>query len=118
MTLTRQKNMGKMDRIVRGTLGAVLLLNGLRNLGNSPLRKIETLIGGAFFAYGVSGFDPLLSAYGASTIPGRENSLWNLFRQALPGQGIKPTLTQYVLPKGDIKRFNENTTIAEALAVT
>jgi hypothetical protein len=113
-----QQNMGTMDRIVRGVMGSAMLLNGLRHLGHSPVRKIESGIGGAFLVYGLTGFDPLLAAFGANTRPGSETNVWNLIRHALPGQGIKPSLTQYVAPQKPMRPFEENISVSEALVIS
>lgn len=117
MALQLQQNMGITDRVVRGLLGSVMLVNGLRHLGNSKVRKVEAAVGGAFLTYGITGFDPLLSAFGATTIAGTENNVFNQLRAALPGQGIKPALTQFVKPKKQVKPFNERTTLSEALSI-
>jgi len=114
---TKLQNMGTADRLIRGLAGAVLMANGLRHIRKSPLRAWETAIGGAFLMYGVSGIDPLLHKVGATTIPGTENSVWNQIRATLPGQGIKPILTQNVIPRSEVKPFPDNVPISQALAI-
>lgn len=117
MVVHVQQNMGPTDRLVRTIAGSLLLLNGFQHIGNSPLRKIEAVIGGLFLTYGATGFDPLLSAFGASTIAGKNNNIFNLIRAAFPGQGIKPILTQYIIPKKPLRPFNEEIPIASALSI-
>lgn len=87
-------NMGQTDRIVRGIMGGLMLWNGLNNFGLSGIRKLETLVGGAFLFYGITGFDPLLKAFGVSTIPGQENNVMNAAKQAAPSQDVNPMQTQ------------------------
>ena len=112
------QNMGPTDRVVRGVMGAAMLWNGLQYFGNSPGRKIETFMGGAFLVYGLTGFDPLLKAFGATTIGGRENNVLNRFRAMLPGPGIKPALTDYVKPKKPLLRlFREDLPLSKATAI-
>ena len=96
------QNMGKTDRMVRGMMGGAMLLDGLMHIGNSTGRRVETLIGGAFLFYGATGFDPLLKAFGVSTIPGTENNLMNRLKQATPGQGVNPMMTQQAVPQGEL----------------
>jgi|GEM_PF-5315329 len=114
---TQLKNMGTADRLIRGIAGAAILMNGLSHIRKSPLRKLEVAIGGAFLLYGISGIDPLLKQAGATTIPGTENSVWNQIRAALPGQGIKPILTQNVLPRFEVRPFPDSLPISQALAI-
>lgn len=117
MAVQLQQNMGTADRVIRGVVGTFLLANGLQHIGNSPLRKVEASVGGAFLAYGITGFDPLLSAFGATTIPGNELNVLNLARHALPGQGIKPSLTENVKPRKPLKSYKNNVPLSEALAI-
>lgn len=117
MAAKLEPNMGPTDRVLRSLAGSAMLLNGLSHFGNSPIRKLETAIGGAFLVYGLSGFDPLLKAWGASTLPGAENNLWNHIRSAMPGQGIRPILTQRVQPRKPMKPFLEDVPFREALTI-
>ncbi len=117
MAIQPQPNMGITDRMVRGTLGSALLLNGLRHIGDSRVRQMEALIGGAFLAYGVTGFDPLLAALRVNTIAGTETNVFNMIRHSMPGQGIRPILTQYVSPKKPLRPFDESIPLAQALSI-
>jgi hypothetical protein len=112
-------NMGRTDRIVRGTLGGWMLLNGLAHLaGGGWWRRIESLVGGAFLVYGITGFDPLLKRFGASTIPGTENNIMNQIKHAAPGQGINPMLTQQAVPQQDLPaNLEQQVSIAEQTRV-
>jgi uncharacterized membrane protein len=110
-------NMGTTDRVVRGIMGGLMLLNGLANMKHSAFRKIETLVGGAFLVYGITGFDPLLKAFGVSTIPGRENNLLNVAKQAAPGQGINPIATQQSVPQTETRGMSDEQSIADATAI-
>lgn len=113
---TLTPNMGPIDRIVRGTLGGLLFINGLSHLNNSRIRPLETLVGGAFLTYGLTGFDPLLKKLGASTIGGDEKNILNRLKQAMPGQGINPMLSQQPEPRRTSRRWRGKT-VADALAV-
>lgn len=112
-------NMGKADRILRGVLGGVMLLDGMshRHGAVAMLRRLEALTGSAFVLYGLTGFDPLLKMFGASTVPGAENNILNLAKQAAPGQGINPMLTQQPLPKKPVRGINPEKPIADALVI-
>lgn len=111
------KNMGGTDRIVRGVLGGLILLNGILNENKSPLKEIEIGIGGAFFLYGLTGFDPLLKAFGASTIPDAENNILHQVRQMTPGKGINPMLTQQAIPRRKVQGINTKKKFADSLVI-
>jgi hypothetical protein len=117
MAMQLQQNMGTADRLIRGLLGSTMMLNGLFNLGSSPLRKIEAGLGGLFLFYGISGVDPLLSVFGATTIPGSEGSILNRMKHALPGPGIQPQLTQDVFPKKTLKPLQAGQPLNRALSI-
>lgn len=116
MTMKMDPNMGKTDRWLRGILGGLMLVNGLRHRG-SMMRRLESVIGGAFFIYGLTGFDPLLKYFGASTIPGAENNALNMMKQALPGQGINPMLTEQASPRKKTKGVDSSRTVSKSFAV-
>ena len=116
MTIT-PVNMGTTDRIVRGIMGGLMLWNGLTHIQDSMGRKIESVIGGAFLIYGLTGFDPLLKAFGVSTIAGTENNLLNVAKQSAPGQGINPILTQQSVPQKETLGMGTDQTLADATAI-
>jgi hypothetical protein len=89
-------NMGTTDRIVRGIMGGLMLWNGLNHLRYSGFRKLETLVGGAFLVYGITGFDPLLQAFGVSTIPGNENNVLKVAKEKAANQGITQQQTENI----------------------
>jgi uncharacterized membrane protein len=111
------QNMGPADRVVRSTLGGAMLVNGLKHLDHSWLRRLETGIGGLFLLYGVTGFDPLLKALGVSTVPGAEDNVLNQLKQVAPGQGINPMLTQQPLPRNVTRKSNIDETIADSMII-
>ncbi len=112
------QNMGATDRLIRGGLGGLMLMNGLPHLiGGSMLRRLETLVGGAFLFYGITGYDPLLKAFGASTIPGAENNIMHQLKQAAPGQGINPMMTQQAVPQQNIAQSTGGQTLADEMAI-
>lgn len=118
MQKTKKVNMGNADRIVRGALGSWLFLNGMRYLFQGGwLRRMESLVGGAFVVYGITGFDPLLKFFGASTIPGAEDNILNRMKQTAPGQGINPRLTQQAIPQKKTNAYNQDKTVAESLSI-
>jgi hypothetical protein len=98
-------------------LGGLLLINGLSHFRNSAPRRWETLIGGAFLVYGLTGFDPLLKLFGASTIPKAEDNVLNRLKQVAPGQGINPRLTQQAVPKQDTLGMNSDLPVVDALSI-
>ena len=117
MAVKYAKNMGSADRITRGALGGLMLLNGLTHLNGGFFRRLETLVGGAFLVYGLTGFDPLLKAYGASTIPGAEDNVLHQLKRMAPGNGINPMLTQQASPQKNTRGMRAGQTIKEATAV-
>jgi hypothetical protein len=117
MTTTFKPNMGTADRLVRGALGGLLLVNGITHFKHSAPRRWETLIGGAFLIYGLTGFDPLLKLFGASTIPKAKNNILNLLKQTAPGQGINPILTQQALPKRPTLGIDPDIPVSEAFSI-
>jgi hypothetical protein len=83
----KKANMGKTDRLVRSVLGSWLFMNGMRHrTGGGWFRRMESLVGGAFVVYGLTGFDPLLKLFGASTIPGADDHILNRMKKTVPGQ--------------------------------
>lgn len=111
------QNMGINDRIVRGTLGSLMLANGLMHLRHSPIRWVETVIGGAFTFYGLTGFDPLLKWLGVSTIPGSENHILHVAKQVAPGQGINPMQTQQAVPKQATRGADSEQSVSDAMTI-
>jgi len=104
MKFSLSKNMGIADRSIRGVAGFVMLMDGILH-PTSSLRQVESLVGGAFLLYALTGYDPLLALTGASTQAGKENNVLHQIKAALPGQGIQPVLTQNVLPRVAVKPF-------------
>ena len=80
--MSKFKNMGKIDRVVRTVAGAIMFFHGMNR--KSMLGKLETTIGGAFLYYGFTGRDPLLEMFDASTVPGAENNVVKLIKKAVP----------------------------------
>jgi hypothetical protein len=117
MTPTMTPNMGVADRLARGSLGGLLLVNGITHFQNSIFRRWETLLGGAFLVYGLTGFDPLLKFFGASTIPNAENNVLNMIQQIKPGQGMHPQQTEQAIPKQPTRGINTTLTLSEALMI-
>jgi uncharacterized membrane protein len=119
-----EQNMGPLDRGVRGGMGAFLLLAGLLmpNKQSGIIRtiaRIEMALGGAFLLYGVTGFDPLLAAAGATTRKNDENFVVKKMKQALPGQGIHPMSTQQAAPQQSAYRseFTNRETVRDMLSI-
>src|SRR5262249_43813034 len=97
---TLTQNMGKTHRFLRGSIGFFLLSSSVMRKQKTFWSLLSGLWGGTLLISGFVGFDPLLKKLGASTIPGAENNIGNLLKQALPGQGINPILTQQAVPQG------------------
>lgn len=118
MGITVSQNMGTVDRMVRGLLGAAMLLHGLVTENKTVFNRIELVVGGAFLTYGITGFDPLLTVWGVTTKPGDTDNLVNrIIKKQMPGQGMKPMLMQQPVPQ---KRFLENgirRNLSELLAI-
>lgn len=111
-------NMGVTDRIVRGILGGLMLFNGATHMRKSPARVVEAGVGGAFLLYGITGFDPLLKMFGASTISGAKDNILHRMKQAAPGQGINPMLTQQAIPQKTTRGINPKETAASSTAIS
>jgi hypothetical protein len=103
MAIKLKPNMGIADRLFRGALGVFMLLNGIRAGGKLPWKAPEILLGSLFVVYGVTGVDPLLRRLNLSTIPRASNNLFSLVKQAAPGQGINPMLTQQPVPGQNLR---------------
>jgi hypothetical protein len=68
------KNMGMVDRIARGLIGGVMMLSAITSPRQNLWSRITMFAGGAFMVYGLSGYDPLLSAAGTSTFSERQEA--------------------------------------------
>jgi hypothetical protein len=112
-----QPNMGFSDRLSRGLLGLMLLMDGLQHIRRSAIRPLETIVGGAFVFYGLTGYDPVLKKLGVSTIAGAEDNVLHQFQQVAPGQGINPMLTQQAVPQHDTRGMAPTETVAKATAI-
>jgi hypothetical protein len=117
-TMNLQQNMGPTDRMIRGGLGALMLLAGLMSRKKTLFRKTESVVGGAFVFYGMTGFDPLLAAFGASTRAGDENHILNMVKSALPGQGYHPKQREQPVPLKEMPSPDfEEQPLAESLSI-
>jgi hypothetical protein len=87
------KNIGSIDRIVRGITGLWMVMDGLKNK-NSAVRPMKIIAGGALIANSLTGHCAMLSAFNASSIPGTENNVVNQIRGALPGHKNNQNLIQ------------------------
>lgn len=82
--MTVSKNIGSMDRVIRGITGLWMVMDGLKHKG-SAVRQMEVFAGGALIANAFTGHCAMLSAFGASTIPGTEDNVLNRLKTTLPG---------------------------------
>lgn len=113
-----KRNMGKKDRFTRGMMGAYLLAGSLLDRKRfMPIRVAQAGLGGALLIYGITGFDPFLKLFGASTLSGAEDNVINQLKQIFPGQGINPALTQQAVPQKKTYGINLAKTIADSLAI-
>jgi hypothetical protein len=85
-----EQNMGIMDRIVRGTIGGMLMMNFIHGLTDraeteevDTLSRIGGMVGGAFIVYGLTGWDPLLKLFNTNTQPGNMQNLLNRTRRMM-----------------------------------
>lgn len=116
MALKSWQNMGIGDRLVRGTLGTLLVTHSMRQ--PTFFRRWEAILGGALLFQAVGGMDPLLSLFGVSTRRGAENNIMNVAKQALPGQGIPPKQTEQSVPAKPLGRtVNPSESVREALTI-
>lgn len=116
MAMNLPRNMGVTDRTVRSVLGGMLLMHAFGN--NTFLRKWETIVGGAFLANALTGFDPVLALLRASTKAGDDRNVMNLMKQSLPGHGDKPMNVQQPFCKRSTRKQDfEGQTMRDALAV-
>jgi uncharacterized membrane protein len=81
------KNVGSIDRIIRGIAGVWMVMDGLKHKG-SVVRQMEVFTGGSLIANALTGHCAMLSAFGVSTIPGKEDNLIDQLKAALPGNPI------------------------------
>jgi hypothetical protein len=110
-------NMGPIDRLIRGALGGWMVVNGLAGFGRSPVRRAQTLLGVAWLSGSLLGRDPLFKLFGLSSVQGREDFLLNQLRQAAPGQGINPMLTQQPTPQHSTRGVGAEQSVAEATRI-
>jgi hypothetical protein len=104
MALNRNFNNNGMERFIRGMAGLLMVVDGL-----SHRRKFEVGIGAALFLYGITGSNSLMNIMRRFNLWGPGDSLVNLFKQVIPGQGINPILTQQASPKKKPnKEYNES----------
>lgn len=108
-------NLGTLDRILRGSIGLALLFQGFKSQGGWG----RWLIFGSslFLIPGLTGTDPLMKRLGVSTKMGVENNILNLMKQARPGHGIKPLLTEQATPIGLTRWVKTGETLAASLAI-
>jgi hypothetical protein len=85
-----EQNMGIMDRIVRGAIGGMLVMNFIHSLTDreepeevDTLSRIGGIVGGAFIIYGLTGWDPLLKLFNTNTQPGNMQNLMNRTRRMM-----------------------------------
>ncbi|HEY9686194.1 MAG TPA: DUF2892 domain-containing protein [Coleofasciculaceae cyanobacterium] len=85
-----EQNMGILDRIVRGTIGGMLVMNFIHGLSDreeleevDTLSRISGIVGGAFVIYGLTGWDPLLKIFNTNTQPGNLQNLFNRTRRMM-----------------------------------
>jgi hypothetical protein len=117
MAITLNQNMGKTDRLLRGCVGSFLLFSSILRKQKIHWRLLSGMWGGMLLLSGFIGFDPLLKKFGASTIPGAENDLANLLKQAVPGQGINPILTQQAVPQERFSKAHTSQDFASATKI-
>jgi hypothetical protein len=118
--LTPVNNMGPTDRSIRGVLGLIMLAMGLFGSHRNLWSGLGVGVGAAFLIYGITGYDPLLKLFGASTRKEADNHLINLAKQALPGHGDKPMTVQQPMPRSSIRRREIEQglqTLSDALAL-
>lgn len=87
------KNIGNMDRLIRGVVGLMLVMDGLKHK-SSLGRQLETLAGGALIANALTGHCSMLSALKASTVPGKDNNILEQVKAKLPNQEKSHKLTE------------------------
>lgn len=112
------QNMGNTDRMIRGLLGSFMLAHGM-SANRSMLNQVEALVGGAFLVYGLTGFDPLLKAFGMTSIPGDSDNVANrIIKKQVPGQGIDPMENQQPVPQKQLRQSRSlQRSIADRLAI-
>jgi hypothetical protein len=94
-----------------------MLLDAIRQDRKISWRLLETMTGSAFLIYGITGFDPLLKKLKLSTMPHSKNNLLSVLKQAAPGQGINPMLTQQAVPGKGMRRSVFGQTYREISAI-
>lgn len=112
MSITKTKNMGNIDRIVRTALGSLILLKGL-----ITHKKFETRLGAAFVICGLTGYDPLLKLFGTSTIIGAKDNLMHKFKQSVPEKSINQRFVVQTKPKNNIKAINTEIIFEHAIRI-
>lgn len=112
-----QKNMGRLDRIIRAVIGSALICQSKRQSG--LFGKLQMVAGGMFLLYSITGSDPLLARFGVSTKPKAENNLFNMLKQTLPGHGDNPQKMEQPFPRKEIQRdcHKNGKTVADHLAI-
>jgi hypothetical protein len=110
------QNVGVIDRLIRGGLGGILILQGMSRQNN--LWKGAGLIMGALLSIpSITGHDPLMKQFGASTRLEDENFIFNLIKKAKPGHGIQPILTVQPSPHHAFKPLEKQNTLSGMLAI-
>lgn len=107
-------NMGTTDRVIRGVIGSLLLINGAKR--NKP-SFLFNLVGGSLLTSALWGHDPLLAKLKLSTVTGSSNNIVSKVKAMLPGHGINPILTQELMPKGKVRPYRDRDTVCDALAI-
>lgn len=127
--VSMKQNMGLVDRLIRGILGSALLVHGILALNNAsasggkhkkhaakPDGKLggnvgwysaEVALGGVFLIYGLTGVDPVFSAYGVSSHAGDKNNLVNRIKKMKSGQRfqLQSNFLENAIPKKRLERF-------------
>ncbi len=116
-TASFHQNVGGLDRLIRGGLGATLILHQGMTRQNDFWKGARLLLGALLFIPSITGHDPLLKQFGASTRFEDENFILNILKKAKPGHGINPKLTEQPCPHIAFKPQEKQNTLCSMLAI-
>lgn len=109
-------NVGGLDRIIRGGLGAALLWQGISRK-NMPWKGFSLLVGVLLSAPSLTGHDPILKRLGASTRFEDENFILNILKKTKPGHGVHPLQTEQPSPHLAFRPQEKQNTLSGMLAI-
>ncbi|WP_373532521.1 DUF2892 domain-containing protein [Vampirovibrio sp.] len=115
-TASFDQNVGGLDRVIRGIFGTALIYRGISRK-NSLWKGMGLLMGALLAIPSITGHDPVLKQFGASTRFEDENFILNILKKAKPGHGINPILTEQPSPNIAFKPHEKQNTLSDMLAI-